>query len=55
MFKCCDCGERFNEPKLVREYRGEFWGSPAYETMSYCPYCGGDYEELEEVEDEEDY
>ena len=33
-----------------RESRGEFWGSPAYETMSGCPRCQGDYEEAYECE-----
>ena len=44
-FRCCDCGRTFDEPKEVQESRGEFWGSPCWETMYYCPYCNGDYEE----------
>lgn len=43
-FYCVDC-ERYlddDEVKYVSESRGEFWGMPAYETMMYCGYCGGD-------------
>ena len=60
MFKCKDCGAIFEEPEEIRDYRGEFWGFPAYETVSCCPCCGGDdfktyYEwEDEEEEDEEE-
>lgn len=39
---CEDCGDRFDTPYIVREYRGEFWGAPAYENMAYCPYCGSE-------------
>ena len=53
MFRCNVCGKEFEEPKVVPEYRGEFWGAPAYEDMYYCPFCGDDdYEE--ETEEEED-
>lgn len=56
-YKCYDCKREFDEPKRVEESRGEFWGMPAYETMYYCPYCGGDFDEVHVVEDaeEEDY
>ena len=53
-FRCCDCGKTFDDPKIVSEYRGECWGVPAYEDTPYCPYCGGDFEENTEDEDEED-
>ncbi len=47
MFRCNDCGKEFEEPKVVPEYRGEFWGAPAYEDEYYCPNCGSDdYEEI---------
>lgn len=49
-FKCWDCGKYFDDPKYVKEYRGEFWGSPAYESMAYCPYCDGDFDEAHIVE-----
>lgn len=55
MLKCEHCGELFSEPGTYEEYRGEFWGMPAYETMACCPYCGSDefYEYEEEDEEEE--
>lgn len=41
-FKCEDCGERFEVPDTMQDYVGEFWGSPAYETIAICPYCHSD-------------
>ena len=49
-FKCWDCGRYFNQYDEVQEDRGEFWGTQCYETMAYCPYCGGDFDRVEEVE-----
>ena len=58
MFRCYDCGELFDDPKYVDEYRGEYWGTPAYERMAYCPCCGSEdfdeYDGNEEEEEEED-
>lgn len=45
MLKCNDCGCEFENPKVVYESRGEFWGAPAYEAVGYCPNCGSDYYE----------
>ena len=42
MWKCHDCGYIFDEPDKEKEYRGECWGTPAYETMYYCPRCGSE-------------
>lgn len=53
-FRCCDCGKYFDYPKYVMESRGEFWGSPCYEEMPYCPYCGGDFDEAETVDEQEE-
>lgn len=54
MFKC-ECGHIFEEPKVVHESRGEFWGAPCWEKMYYCPHCGSDcFDEYDEYEDEED-
>lgn len=59
MLYCHDCGEYFEEPRKVRESRGEFWGAPAYETMYYCPCCGSsnfddDYpDEFDDCEEDE--
>ena len=54
MYKCLDCGRVFEEPASWDESRGEFWGMPAYETVSGCPYCNsGDYEEYTEDDEGE--
>lgn len=47
MLKCLECGHIFEEGERheQREYRGEFWGQPSYETVAGCPKCGGAYEE----------
>ena len=50
-YVCCDCGEIFDEPHVYYETHGFTDG--LYETMSCCPYCGGDYEPYEEETDEE--
>lgn len=57
MYRCNNCGTVFEEPLYEKESRGEFWGSPSYEDMYYCPYCrNNDFDEWnwwdEEEEDE---
>lgn len=53
MWKCNDCECEFEEPKSIEEYRGEFWGSPCWETLTVCPNC--DSEDFDEInEDDED-
>ena len=39
--KCPECGSDM-EYRTEREDRGEYWGEPAYEDMTYakCPNCG---------------
>lgn len=49
----CECGAVFHEPKAVEESRGEFWGMPCSETMYYCPVCGDDCFDEEEVDEDE--
>lgn len=46
MYKCLDCGEVFDEDdrQIVNECHTELDDKPM-EQRSYCPYCGGDYEE----------
>ena len=53
LFKCNDCKRTFYEPHYVEEYRGEFWGTPAYETVGYCPFC--DSEDFDEADIETGY
>lgn len=52
--RCCHCNIILDEEELItiEDYRGEFWGVPAYETISVCPYCRMD--DLEDVEEEEE-
>lgn len=49
---CLECGKVFEDDEVEQweECRGEFWGVLAYETVSGCPACGGDYEEAYECE-----
>lgn len=47
LYRCNDCGHEFEIPDTWEEYRGEFWGMPAYERVSGCPMCqSGDYDEV---------
>lgn len=50
MYKCKNCGEVFDEPRVYKEYHG-FDNLP--EIWSCCPCCGGDYTEVEDDSDEE--
>ena len=57
-YRCNKCKAEFSEHEIkvftYKEYMGEFWGSPAYETFYeyHCPECGS--EDFEEREDEDD-
>ena len=50
-FICNDCGCGFDSPVVEYEDRGEFWGTPCYEEMQYCPVCGS--EDFDWTEQEE--
>ena len=55
-YKCNCCGEVFDEDdaNYVREYVGEFWGTPAYNNYMTCPNCDEeDFEEYREEDEEE--
>ena len=58
--RCYDCGEIFDEDDADSrsDFVGEFWGSPAYDTVAICPFCNSDeleeYEEKAEEDEEED-
>lgn len=43
MFKCVDCGRKFEHPETRYEKHG--LDCPPYEAWSCCPHCGGDIEE----------
>lgn len=49
---CLECGKVFEDDEIAywQESRGEFWGFPAYESMSGCPDCHGGYEEAYQCE-----
>ena len=51
-YKCKCCGEVFDEPRRYVETHGFTDG--LYEHMSCCPYCGGDYTEACELDEEVD-
>lgn len=43
MFRCIDCGAKFEYPNTRYEKHG--LDSPPYEAWYCCPQCGGDVEE----------
>lgn len=43
MYKCVDCGHKFDTPSVRYETHG--LDCPPYEAWSTCPRCGGDFEE----------
>ena len=45
MFKCCECGNLFEEGEQAVWEERHGLDSPPYETWSGCPVCHGDYEE----------
>ncbi len=53
MYKCCDCGCVFEEPKHYSEDRtpgGAFEGGSFIEHYEGCPYCSGAFEEATECD-----
>lgn len=44
LIRCEDCGRILDDYDIEhrQEYRGEFWGAPAYETVGVCGFCGSD-------------
>ena len=47
---CTDCWHVFDDDDVARwrECIGECWGRPAYEQVTGCPRCHGDYVEAVE-------
>jgi hypothetical protein len=43
MLTCYCCGRRFTRPQNRHEDHGEYFGFPALEEVSGCPFCGGGY------------
>ena len=55
MYRCENCGETFEEPKIVCEDHGydtEICHIPYYEYVDHCPIC--DSTDIEEYEEEEE-
>ena len=50
-YRCVDCGREFDEPGTGYNHL-EYWGASCTEEYDCCPYCGGDFDEIED-EDEE--
>ena len=50
MYICDSCGRVFDEPVAYEDYRGECFGFPSYEQILGCPFCGGEYEEVDDYE-----
>lgn len=53
-YKCYNCGCIFDEEDAGerQENVGDFWGSPAYQSILVCPECDSD--EIDETDEEED-
>ena len=51
MYICNDCGSTFSVAKMFVERHG--LDGPPYEHFSGCPYCGGAFEDADEVKDDE--
>ena len=46
MFRCCECGNLFEEGEQAVWEETHGLDSPPYEKWSGCPACNGDYEEV---------
>ena len=57
MFKCCDCGHLFEEGEqaIWYENQGECHGRIAMEKFDGCPICKGDYEEVHQCQECEEW
>lgn len=53
MFKCCECGHLFEdgEQAIWYENQGECHGRIAMEKFCGCPMCKGDYEEVHQCKE----
>ena len=51
MYRCCECGNLFEEGEqaVLEETHG--LDSPPYEKWSGCPVCNGDYEEVHQCKE----
>ena len=51
MYRCCECGNLFEEGEQAVWEERHGLDSPPYETRSGCPVCKGDYEEVHQCKD----
>ena len=51
MYRCENCGNLFEEGEQAVWEERHGLDSPPYETMSGCPVCKGDYEEVHQCKD----
>ena len=47
MYKCCDCGAEFDVPETIYDSVPYGMGSVLYPSADVCPYCKGNFEEIE--------
>ena len=51
MFKCCKCGNLFEDREQAVWYETHGLDSPPYEKWDGCPVCKGDYEEVHQCQE----
>ena len=51
MFRCCECGNLFEDGEQAVWEETHGLDSPPYEKWSGCPICKGDYEEVHQCEE----
>ena len=51
MYRCCECGNLFEEGEQAVWEETHGLDSPPYEKWSGCPVCKGDYEEVHQCKD----
>ena len=51
MFRCCECGNLFEDGEQAVWYEPHGLDSPPYEKLSGCPVCKGDYEEVHQCKE----
>ena len=57
MYKCCECGHLFEDGEQATWYenQGECHGRIAMEKFGGCPICNGDYEEVHQCKECEEW
>ena len=51
MFKCCECGHLFEDGEQAVWEERHGLDTPLYEKWSGCPLCKGDYEEIRQCQE----